>query len=551
MAKSALELARFAYEPKIPHTLKGFVKLIEGEITQASKDEDSIRYYFPNSYKQPLIEIQTAENKCSYPEMNAAVILSGGQAPGGHNVIAGLYDGLKLLNPDNRLFGFLMGPNGLLKGEYRELTAAIIDDFRNTGGFDMIGSGRTKLETPEQFEQVRETLEGLNIKALVIIGGDDSNTNACDMAEYFLATGADIKVVGCPKTIDGDLKNEYIECSFGFDTASKVYSELIGNIQRDCNSSRKYWHFIKLMGRTASHITLECGLQTHPNVCIISEEIEAENYYLDDVVSYIADIVARRAELGMDFGTVLIPEGLIEFLPAMKRLIAELNEFLAKYEEEFDLIKKSAQLAYITKKLSRENAALFCSLPNEVARELLQDRDPHGNVQVSRIPTEQLLADMVAEKLKTWTEQGKYKGKFSTLTHFFGYEGRCSMPSNFDADYCYSLGRTAAILLGEGKTGYMATVSNTTAPASEWKAGGVPLTAMMNMERRSGKMRPVIRKAMIDLEARPYQILRERRREWALSNGNVYPGPIQFYGPTEICDAPTITLLIEQRKQNP
>lgn len=481
-----------------------------------------------------------------YPATNVGVILSGGQAPGGHNVIAGLFDEMKALNAESRLFGFLMGPEGLIEHKYRELTAEVIDEYRNTGGFDMIGSGRTKLDKPEQFEAGLEILHELEIKALVIIGGDDSNTNACILAEYYASIGAGIQVIGCPKTIDGDLKNAQIEASFGFDTAAKVYSELIGNIQRDCNSARKYWHFIKLMGRSASHITLECALQTHPNICIISEEVEANNYFLDDVVTYIAETVVRRSEAGMDFGTVLIPEGLIEFLPAMRRLIKELNEFLSQNDAEFKLIKRSAQRVYITNKLSEENAALYRSLPADVAQQLIADRDPHGNVQVSLIATEKLLADMTAQKLAEWTEEGRFHGKFSTLTHFFGYEGRCAMPSNFDADYCYCLGRAAAILIAAGKTGYMASVKNLADPISEWAAGGVPMTMMMNMERRSGKEKPVIRKALVEMEGEPYRALREMRREWALSTEYVYPGPIQFFGPEAVSDSPTITLQLER-----
>lgn len=499
MAKSALHLARMSYQPKMPASLQGAVKIIEGKATEAVSDKEEIAAIFPRTYGLPLISFAPGGERTEYPPTNVGVILSGGQAPGGHNVIAGLFDEMKLLNPDSRLFGFLMGPDGLIEHKYRELTAEVIDEYRNTGGFDMIGSGRTKLDKPEQFEAGLEILRELDIKALVIIGGDDSNTNACILAEYYASIDAGIQVIGCPKTIDGDLKNKQIETSFGFDTAAKVYSELIGNIQRDCNSARKYWHFIKLMGRSASHITLECALQTHPNICIVSEEVEANNYYLDDVVTYIAETVVRRSEAGMNFGTVLIPEGLIEFLPAMKRLIKELNEFLSQNDAEFKLIKRSAQRQYIKNKLSPENSRLYDSLPVDVARQLIADRDPHGNVQVSLIATEKLLADMTAQKLAEWAEEGRFQGRFSTLTHFFGYEGRCAMPSNFDANYCYCLGRAASILIAAGKTGYMAAIKNTADPVSEWEAGGVPMTMMMNMERRSGKMKPVIRKALVDM----------------------------------------------------
>lgn len=546
MAKSALHLARMSYRPKMPASLQGAVKIIEGEATEAVSDKEEIAAIFPYTYGLPLISFASGGERTEYPPTNVGVILSGGQAPGGHNVIAGLFDEMKLLNPDSRLFGFLMGPDGLIEHKYRELTAEVIDEYRNTGGFDMIGSGRTKLDKPEQFEAGLEILRELDIKALVIIGGDDSNTNACILAEYYASIDAGIQVIGCPKTIDGDLKNKQIETSFGFDTAAKVYSELIGNIQRDCNSARKYWHFIKLMGRSASHITLECALQTHPNICIVSEEVEANNYYLDDVVTYIAETVVRRSEAGMNFGTVLIPEGLIEFLPAMKRLIKELNEFLSQNDAEFKLIKRSAQRQYIKNKLSPENSRLYDSLPADVARQLIADRDPHGNVQVSLIATEKLLADMTAQKLAEWAEEGRFQGRFSTLTHFFGYEGRCAMPSNFDANYCYCLGRAASILIAAGKTGYMAAIKNTADPVSEWEAGGVPMTMMMNIERRSGKMKPVIRKALVDMAGEPYRALREMRREWALSTEYVYPGPIQFFGPEHVCDSPTMTLRLEK-----
>ena len=482
-----------------------------------------------------------------YPAINVGVILSGGQAPGGHNVISGLFDGIKSLNPASRLYGFILGPGGLVDHNYKELTADIIDEYRNTGGFDIIGSGRTKLEKKEQFDKGLEILKELDIKALVIIGGDDSNTNACVLAEYYASINAGVQVIGCPKTIDGDLKNAMIETSFGFDTACKVYSEVIGNIQRDCNSARKYWHFIKLMGRSASHIALECALQVQPNICIVSEEVEAKNYSLDDIVTQIAEIVAKRAENGDNFGTVLIPEGLIEFIPAMKKLIAELNDFLAG-NKEFAMIKKSQQREYIISKLSPENSAIYASLPEGVARQLSLDRDPHGNVQVSLIETEKLLSEMVGRKLAEWKEQGKYVGKFSALHHFFGYEGRCATPSNFDADYCYSLGVTASRLIANGKTGYMSLVQNTTAPADNWIAGGVPITMMMNMEKRSGEMKPVIQKALVDLNGKPFKTFAANRDNWAMNTEYVYPGPIQYFGPTEVCDQPTKTLQLEHSK---
>ena len=548
MTKSALQIERAAYKPKIPKTLEGFVTIQEGQPTQSVSDQETIQELFPNTYGMPLITFVAGTEKKQYDPINVGVILSGGQAPGGHNVIAGIFDGIKVMNPDSRLYGFILGPGGLIDHHYIELTADIIDEYRNTGGFDIIGSGRTKLETVLQFEKGLIILKELNIKALVIIGGDDSNTNACVLAEYYAKTGAGVQVIGCPKTIDGDLKNDWIEASFGFDTACKLYSEVIGNIQRDCNSARKYWHFIKLMGRSASHIALECALQVQPNICLISEEIEAANQSLDDIVQYIADVVAKRAENGNNFGTVLIPEGLIEFIPAMKKLIDELSDYLAHHEEEFQRIKRSHQLAHIMDNLSPENAKIFASLPENVARQLTLDRDPHGNVQVSLIETEKLLAEMVGNRLVEMEMKGEFKGKFASQVHFFGYEGRCAAPSNYDADYCYSLGFTAAGLIGFGKTGYMSSVRNTTAPASEWIAGGVPITMMMNMERRHGEMKPVIQKALVKLDGGPFKTFAEHREAWAVNTDYVYPGPIQFFGPTEVCDQPTKTLKIEQRK---
>ena len=548
MTKSALQIARAAYQPKVPKVLKGYVTISEGAPTQSVSDQEAIQKLFPNTYGIPVLQFVESAEKGQYDPINVGVILSGGQAPGGHNVIAGIFDGIKDMNQDSRLYGFILGPGGLIDHHYMELTANIIDEYRNTGGFDIIGSGRTKLETKSQFDKGLEILKKLNITALVIIGGDDSNTNACVLAEYYQFIGAGVQVIGCPKTIDGDLKNEMIEASFGFDTACKVYSEVIGNIQRDCNSARKYWHFIKLMGRSASHIALECALQVQPNICLISEEIEAKNLSLDDIVNYIAGIVARRAENRNYFGTVLIPEGLIEFIPAMKKLIAELSDYLAHHEDEFKRIKRSAQRDHIIDQLSPENSRIYKSLPETVARQLTLDRDPHGNVQVSLIETEKLLAEMVGNRLAKWTEEGKFKGKFATQVHFFGYEGRCAAPSNYDADYCYSLGFTAAGLIGMGKTGYMSSVRNTTAPASEWIAGGVPITMMMNMERRHGEMKPVIQKALVDLNGGPFKTFAAYRDKWAINTDYVYPGPIQYFGPTEVCDQPTKTLQIEQAK---
>ena len=545
MEKSALQQARGAYQPKLPIALQGSVKVKEGAPTQSVDNQEEIKALFPNTYGMPLIEFEKSD-EVNNARMNVGVILSGGQAPGGHNVITGLFDTIKKLNPENRLYGFILGPGGLVDHNYMELTKDIIDEYRNTGGFDMIGSGRTKLEKVDQFEKGLEIIRELDIKAIVIIGGDDSNTNACVLAEYYAAKNYGVQVIGCPKTIDGDLKNDQIETSFGFDTACKTYSELIGNIERDCNSARKYWHFIKVMGRSASHIALECALQTQPNICLVSEEIEAKSMSLDDVVAYIANAVCVRAAEGNNFGTVIIPEGVIEFIPAIKKLIAQLNDVLAMPEAKE--ISRNEQVDFAKSHLTEENLAVFNSLPVGVARQLALDRDPHGNVQVSLIETEKLLSTMVAQKLEKMKKAGKYAGKFSAQHHFFGYEGRCAAPSNFDADYCYALGTSAAQLIANGKTGYMAIVKNTTAPADKWIAGGVPITMMMNMEKRNGEMKPVIRKALVELDGAPFKCFAAQRDRWAKETCYVYPGPIQYWGPSEVCDQPTMTLALEQAK---
>ena len=545
MEKSELQLARAAYLPKLPKGLQGNVMVKEGAPTQSVDNQEEIKKLFPNTYGMPLVEFIPGD-EAHDKKINVGVILSGGQAPGGHNVICGLFDALKKLNPANRLYGFLMGPGGLVDHNYMEITADFIEDYRNTGGFDMIGSGRTKLEKTEQFDKGLEIIRELDIQAVVIIGGDDSNTNACVLAEYYAAKQCGVQVIGCPKTIDGDLKNDQIETSFGFDTACKTYSELIGNIERDCNSARKYWHFIKLMGRSASHIALECALQTQPNICLVSEEVEANDMTLNQIVENIAQVVADRAADGNNFGVVLIPEGLIEFIPAIGRLIEELNDLLAAHGADYKDLDKDAQRAYILAHLSKENAETFATLPEGVARQLSLDRDPHGNVQVSLIETEKLLSEMVAAKLDEWKKEGKFVGKFAAQHHFFGYEGRCAAPSNFDADYCYALGTSAAQLIANGKTGYMAIVKNTTANTDEWKAGGVPITMMMNMEKRNGEMKPVIRKALVELDGAPFKAFAAQREVWARETAYIYPGPIQYWGPSNVCDQTTKTLKLEQ-----
>ena len=544
---SALQKARAAYAPKLPAALANgaAVTVNEGGATTAVADVEKVQALFKTTFGSPVLTFAPGSGEKSAAR-NVGVILSGGQAPGGHNVIAGLYDGLKSLNSANRLFGFLKGPDGLVKGEMMELTDEIIDAHRNTGGFDMIGSGRTKLETEEQFEAARANCEKADISALVIIGGDDSNTNACVLAEYFKANNIGIQVIGCPKTIDGDLKNEWIEASFGFDTACRVYSELIGNIGRDANSAKKYWHFIKLMGRSASHIALECALQVQPNITIISEEVAEKKQTLAEIVDYMASVVAARAANKMNFGIALIPEGLVEFIPEIKVLIAELNDLLAANAEAVEQMDKNEKVAFASGKLSADSAKVFASLPAGIQMQLCNDRDPHGNVQVSLIETEKMLAEMVGTKLKAMKAEGAYNGKFSTQTHFFGYEGRCAAPSNYDADYCYSLGYNASALIGAGRTGYMSSVRNTMKPAAEWIAGGIPITMMLNMERRHGADKPVIRKALVELDGAPFKFFAANREKWAIETSYVYPGPIQYFGPAEVCDLVTKTLTLEK-----
>lgn len=549
---SPLHKARLGYNPKLAGALQEGIKNVKftfGEKTSAVKDKEDIEKLFKDVYGGPIVSFSNAGESLKMENKNVGVILSGGQAPGGHNVIAGLYDAIKQANPNNKLYGFLGGPSGIIDGKYVEFDDKFIDAYRNTGGFDIIGSGRTKLETEEQFEKSLKVCEQLNINAIVIIGGDDSNTNACMLAQWLKAKNTGIQVIGCPKTIDGDLKNSQIEISFGFDTATKTYAELVGNIQRDANSAKKYWHFIKLMGRSATHVGLEVALQTQPNIALISEEVEAKKQSLKSIVDYITDVVVKRAEKGKNFGVALIPEGLIEFIPEMKTMIQSLNDLLAVLEKDEAFVNAANEAKYeiISSKLDKDNAFVFNSLPSLIKAQLLMDRDPHGNVQVSKIETEKLLIEMVKENLKKLKAEGKYNGKFSEQAHFFGYEGRCAMPSNFDADYCYSLGYNAFALILAGLTGYLSSVKNLTAPAAEWRAGGVPLTMMMNMEKRHGVMKPVIQKALVELDGPVFKEFEANRENYALNDCYIFPGAIQYYGPTEVCDNTTITLQLEQK----
>jgi pyrophosphate--fructose-6-phosphate 1-phosphotransferase len=547
--KSSLDLARASYQPKLPGVLADGIKNFDlqlGDFTEAEHDGEQIKSIFPHIYGSPIVKVVKGKREVSNKTVNVGVVLSGGQAPGGHNVIAGLFDALKAASPENKLYGFLGGPSGVVDSKYVEITKELVAEYRNTGGFDMIASGRTKLEKEDQFAQCHEGLKKLNVSALVIVGGDDSNTNAALLAEYFERNKYDIQVIGVPKTIDGDLKNKWVEASFGFDTCSKVYSELIGNLQRDANSARKYWHFIRLMGRSASHIALECGLQTQPNVCLISEEVAEKRMSLHDVVDVILNVILQRSQAGKNFGIALIPEGIIEFIPEMKRMIAALNDALVTHEQSFGELKSLAErIEFVMQELNEEDERVFAQLPMNIQEQLLEDRDPHGNVQVSKIETEKLLIQMVKKRLDHMKRTGDYKGKFSPVAHFFGYEGRCCQPSNFDADYTYSLGYNACALILSGLTGYMSAISHTIQPAKEWQPGGIPLTMMMNIERRHGKDKPVIKKALVELNERPFKTLDKNRPEWAANEAYLFPGPIQYWGPAEVCDAPTKTLQLE------
>jgi len=548
---SALQTARYAYKPKLPAVLANNepsnIVIEFGKPTTAIADQAELEALFKNTYGKPEALFKQGNNPDAGKKLRVGLILSGGQAPGGHNVIAGLYDGIKKGNKDSVVFGFTGGPSGLIDGEYVEITDSFMDEYRNTGGFDMIGSGRTKIETPEQYAASVATAEKLDLDAIVIIGGDDSNTNAALLAEKFSQLGKKTRVIGVPKTIDGDLKNEQIETSFGFDTACKTYSELIGNIGRDANSAKKYWHFIKLMGRSASHIALECALQTQPNICLVSEEVEAKKMTLRQITDDICTVIAKRAENKENFGLVLIPEGLVEFIPEMKSLIAELNDTMAKNEAAFNALADfAAKKDWLKSNLTAASYETFASLPDAIAAQFLADRDPHGNVQVSRIETEKLLSSMVEARLAEMKKAGTYNGKFSSYTHFFGYEGRCAFPSNFDADYCYALGYTAFMLIVNGVTGYLSSVRNLTAPAAEWTAGGIPLTMMMNMEQRHGEKKPVIRKALVELDGKPFKEFAAHRDEWAVNTSYLFPGAIQYYGPTEVCDLTTKTIKLER-----
>ncbi len=551
MKLSPLQIARYSYVPKLPGILRNGINDIcvkEGNSTKSVADQDKIKSLFPNTYGKKEITFQKGKNTSANKKQVVGVILSGGQAPGGHNVVCGLYDALKATNKENVLYGFKNGPSGLLENDYVVFDDDYINQYRNTGGFDIIGSGRTKLETKEQFAIAAEVCKKHGITAIVIIGGDDSNTNAAVLAEYFAANNTGVQVIGCPKTIDGDLKNDDIECSFGFDTATKTYSELIGNIERDANSAKKYWHFIKVMGRSASHVALECALETQPNICLISEEVVAKKMSLSQIADYIADSVAARAAKGMNFGVAIIPEGVVEFVPEFSVLIHEINELLAgsKADAFNTLTNWKEKYLFIEKGLSKESMAVFSILPEGIQQQLFLERDPHGNVQVSLIESEKLFSALVKANLEDRKKAGTYKGKFNPLHHFFGYEGRCAFPSNFDADYCYSLGYNAFMLIQYGYNGYLSKVSNLSKPAEEWVAGGMPITKMMNIERRHGEDKPVIRKALVELDGKPFKYFAAHRAEWAVETSYTYPGAIQYYGPTEVCDLTTRTLALEK-----
>lgn len=551
---SPLQVERLKYQPKLPASLANGInslELTEGNATESIRDSEQIKELFKNTYGKPLVTFKQTDSSNLSEQKNVGVILSGGQAPGGHNVISGLYDALKSANPENKLYGFLGGPSGIIDGKYIEFTDSFIDEYRNTGGFDIIGSGRTKLESEEQFQKSLAVAKKLNLSAVVIIGGDDSNTNAALLAEWFVENNTGIQVIGCPKTIDGDLKNDQIEISFGFDTATKTYGELIGNIQRDANSAKKYWHFIKIMGRSASHVALEAALQTQPNITLISEEVEEKAMSLNSIISHMTSVIAKRAEKGKNFGIAIIPEGLIEFIPEMKSMIANLNDLMGELEQDPNYNNATSsheRFEIVQNRLKPENATVFTSLPALIKAQLLMDRDPHGNVQVSRIETEKLLIEMIRTKLDEMKTNGEFVGNFSDQAHFFGYEGRCAFPSNFDADYCYSLGYNAFALINFGLTGYLSSVKNLTKPASQWSAGGVPITMMMNMEKRHGEFKPVIQKALVQLDGPVFKKLEANREDWAMNDKYLFPGAIQYFGPSSVCDITTVTLQLEQSK---
>lgn len=552
---SPLQIERLKYQPKLPQSLQNGVnglRMVEGSATQSVRDQEQINALFPNTYGKPTVTFEASNVSKESEIRNVGVILSGGQAPGGHNVIAGLYDALKNANSANKLYGFLGGPSGIIDGKYVEFDDEFINAYRNTGGFDIIGSGRTKLETEEQFEKSLAVCKKLNISAVVIIGGDDSNTNAAMLAEWFVKHNAGIQVIGCPKTIDGDLKNEQIEISFGFDTATKTYAELIGNIERDANSAKKYWHFVKIMGRSASHVALEAALQTQPNITLISEEVQEKKMSLSSIIDYMTDIIVKRANAGKNFGIAVIPEGLIEFIPEMGSMISNLNDIMATLENDPAFVNATTirdKFDIVENRLDEENAKVYKSLPALIKGQLLADRDPHGNVQVSKIETEKLLIEMISTRLDELKEEGSFIGKFSAQSHFFGYEGRCAFPSNFDADYCYSLGYNAFALISFGMTGYLSSVRNLTESADKWIAGGVPLTMMMNMEKRHGEMKPVIQKALVRLDGPVFKQLQDNREDWAMNDRYLFPGAIQYFGPSSVCDITTVTLQLERSKE--
>src|SRR5574344_336516 len=552
---SPLQKERLNYEPKLPTSLQNGVNSLEmvvGAETQSVRNQDQIKKLFSNTYGKPTVTFKASSSNKISDATHVGVILSGGQAPGGHNVIAGLYDALKRANSSNKLYGFLGGPSGIIDGKYIEFSDEFINDYRNTGGFDIIGSGRTKLETEEQFQKSLSVCNKLGISAVVIIGGDDSNTNAAMLAEWFVKHNANIQVIGCPKTIDGDLKNEQIEISFGFDTATKTYAELIGNIERDANSAKKYWHFVKIMGRSASHVALEASLQTQPNITLISEEVEAKHMSLSSIIDYMTDIIVKRSNVGKNFGIAVIPEGLIEFIPEMGSMISNLNDIMTSLESDPDFVNATTireKFDIVENRLDSQNAKVYSSLPALIKNQLLADRDPHGNVQVSKIETEKLLIEMISSKLEGLKQQGDYIGKFSAQSHFFGYEGRCAFPSNFDADYCYSLGYNAFALISNGLTGYLSSIRNLTSTADNWIAGGIPLTMMMNMEKRHGEMKPVIQKALVKLDGPVFKRLEDNREDWAMNDRYLFPGAIQYFGPSSVCDITTITLQLERSKE--
>ncbi|BBI17091.1 diphosphate--fructose-6-phosphate 1-phosphotransferase [Neochlamydia sp. S13] len=543
---STLQKIRMEYQPLLPPLLNDIHSLALIPTGNLVVKDSALAHLFPHTYQRPHLKVAKSQIQEQFP-MRIGFVFSGGQAAGGHNIASGLFDSLKKLHVDSQLFGFLGGPDGIVKNKYIEINAEVLASYRNQGGFNLIGAGRTKIETSQQFLAAAQTVKDLKLDGLVIVGGDDSNTNAALLAEYFLSQGMATKVIGVPKTIDGDLKNEFIELSFGFDSATKTYSEFVGNILVDALSAEKYTFFIKLMGRTASHIVLEVALNTHPNLALIGEEVEAQGWTLQDITHIIADLIIERAKSGKNYGAILIPEGLIEFIPEYKILIKELNTLLSTkqmYAEKIEsLIPNQEKINYIKSFLSLKAQQSLQTLPEDIQMQLLLDRDPHGNVQVAKIDTERLLIETVRQELTKRLAQHSSVVKFNPQPLFCGYEGRACLPSNFDSQYCYTLGHLATLLIQAGATGYMACIQKLNEPIENWELCGVPLVSMIHLEERHGKTKPVIKKALVELTSPIFNYFKQESVKWRLNDDYINPGPMQFFGPEEITHSKPFTLM--------